>query len=516
MAKGKTKTTKGGDEEALYAERLFLQLKENWDLRREISAFSKYLKHPVWAILPRLPEKYGELKKTGIGDAVKKAVRTQDQLREELTKILNCMKKSGKSKVLEQFTYSRKWNGLCFPLVSENDLFGFIILCGLRKPMPSELREIFVAFTDAVIRESRREVELEDINKTMRPRAVALSTVHTVHRLMTSALDMDELLPRIARLSLQVIRANRCSIKLVDKTRKVLLPKATIDLRKEKARLKKVQIGRYAPGRAVKKEMSIRSKNYLATPMIDENVVGVITLYDKLDGKEFTQFDEEIMKTLSEQAAIAIKNAQLFREQADLTLSSIKCIARLLENRPHGVQRAEASFIKLINIIGPKFNMNESEIKMLQYAAMLHDAGQISIPEKVLAKRGELTGREYDIVKMHPLKGANILSKFRPLKPIVPIILYHHENYDGTGYPKGLKGKDIPMAARILAVVGAFEAMITEKPYRKALSVKAAVKEVQKNKGKQFDPRVVDVFCEAVQRKDVMKLLKKELGIREK
>jgi HD-GYP domain-containing protein (c-di-GMP phosphodiesterase class II) len=516
MAKSKTETAKEKNEETLDMGRLFLKLKENWDLRREIAAFSKYLRHPVWAILPHLPEGYVDLRKTEVAGCVRKVARTQNQLREELAKILDCIMRSQKNRTLEQFTYARKWHGLCYPLVSEGDVFGFIVLCGLKKAMPPDLQDIFVAFTDAVIRESRGEVELEEINKTMRPRAVALSTVHTVHRLMTSTLDLDELFPRIARLSLQVIRANRCSIKLVDKTRKVLLPKVTIDLRKEEARLKKVQIGKYAPGRAVKNGTSIRDKNYLATPMIDEDVVGVITLYDKLDAKEFTQFDEEIMKTLSEQAAIAIKNAQLFREQADLTLSSIKCIARLLENRPHGAYRAEASFIKLINIIGPKFNMNESEIKMLQYAAMLHDAGQISIPEKVLAKRGELTGREYDIVKMHPLKGANILSKFKPLKPIVPIILYHHENYNGTGYPKGLKGKDIPMAARILAVVGAFEAMITEKPYRKALSIKAAIKEVQKNRGTQFDPRVVDVFCEAVQRKDVMKLLKKELGIHEK
>jgi len=104
------------------------------------------------------------------------------------------------------------------------------------------------------------------------------------------------------------------------------------------------------------------------------------------------------------------------------------------------------------------------------------------------------------------------LSKFKPLKPIIPIIMYHHENFNGKGYPKGLKGKEIPLAARILGVVGAFESMITDKPYRKALSITAAINEVQKNGGTQFDPDVVNVFCSAVKRKDVEKLLKKELG----
>ena len=492
--------------------RLLSKLKKNINFRDEIAAFNKIFKNPAWIMLPCIPDSYAAFKKTEVSNCVKREVSGQAAFRKELTRILKSLKKTQNNEGLEHFTYGSNGFGLCYPLISEEVIFGFLILCGLKKKMTKDLENVFISFTETVIRQLEKEEALEEMNKTIRPRAIALSTVHTVHRLMTSTLDLNELLPRIARLSLQIIRANRCSIKLVDKKRKTLLPRTTIDLRKQKTKLKKVQIGKYAPGRAVKRETPIRGSNFLATPMIDENVVGVITLYDKIDGKEFTAFDEEIMRTLSEQAAIAIKNAQLFMEQTDLTLSSIKCIAQLLEDSPHGVHKAEASFLKLISIIGQKFQLNESETKMLQYAAMLHDAGQISIPEKVLMKKGGLTGQEYEIVKQHPLKGASILSKFKPLKPIVPIILYHHENFDGTGYPKGLKSKDIPLSARILAVVGAFEAMILEKPYRKALSINAAIKEVQKNSGIQFDPNIVNVFYEAVRRKDIRKLLVKELG----
>jgi HD-GYP domain-containing protein (c-di-GMP phosphodiesterase class II) len=492
-------------------DRLFEKLKENWDLRQEIAAFSKYLKSPMWTVLPCSIGGSDDLKGTELGRCASEAVRDKRKINKELAEILEVIKRSEKSKGLERFFYAGKMHGLCYPLKSGDEVFGFITLCNLKKSMSPELENIFTAFTDAVIAETRKEIELEDVNNTIRPRAVALSTVHTVHRLMSSTLNINELLPRVARLSLQVIRANRCSIKLVDNKRKVLLPMCTIDLRKEKTKLKRVAIGKYAPGKAVKNASSVRAEKFLATPMIDEDVMGVITLYDKQDGKEFTPFDEEIMKTLAEQAAIAIRNAQLFREQEDLTMSSIRCIAHLMESRPHGVHRAVGSFLKLINLIGRKYNMNELEIKMLQYAAMLHDAGQISIPEKVLSKRGELSGEELDIIKKHPTKGANILSKFKPLKPIVPIILYHHENYDGTGYPKGLKGEEIPLTARILAVVSAFEAMITQKPYRRALSISAAVKEVKNNSGTQFDPGIVEVFCEAMKRKDVKKLLEREL-----
>lgn len=493
---------------------LFSMLEQNWDLAQEIEAFSVYLKNPCWILLREVPDNLTALKKTELGDCARKKKASQSQMRAGFSKVLTSMKKAKKTGLFEKFEYNGKMHGLCYPLKANGETFGFIILCELKKPMGRELQNIFTSFTDAVIRESQKELELEEMNNTIRPRAIALSTVHTVHRLMTSTLDINELLPRIARLTLQVIRANRCSIKLVDVKGTTLIPKATIDLRKAKTKLKKVEIGKYAPGKAVKRETPIRGDKYIASPLIDEEVLGVITVYDKIDGTYFTKFDEEIMMTLSEQAAIAIKNAQLFKEQADLTLSSIKCIARLLENRPHGSHRAEASFMKLINIMGPKFNMNESEIKMLQYAAMLHDAGQISIPEKLLMKRGELTGKEFSIFKKHPMKGANILSKFRPLKPIVPIIMYHHENWNGSGYPKGLKKNGIPLTARILAVISAFEAMITEKPYRRALSINAAIKEVQKNSGTQFDPQVVKIFCEAASRKDVRRLLSTELGKR--
>jgi HD-GYP domain-containing protein (c-di-GMP phosphodiesterase class II) len=497
-------------------EKTFDKFRQNWSLKQEMSVFGDYFKGAEWFVLPYFPCTKKRLRESPPAGVMELPEGKKSGHSQAISSMFKALKTSLKCKSAEIFEYGDRVYGLCYAVSSGSQNVAYIFAVGMKVRPEEDIRKIFAAFTDTVLSESRKEIELEEINKTIRPRAIALSTVHTVHRLMTSTLDLDELLPRIARLSLQVIRANRCSIKLVNRKRKVLLPKTTIDLRKKKTKLKKVEIGRYAPGRAVKKESPVRGRNYLASPMIDEEVVGVITLYDKLDGKEFTFFDEEIMKTLSEQAAIAIKNAQLFNEQADLTLSSIRCIAQLLQDRPHGTHRAEASFLKLIKIMGRKFKMNETEIKMLQYAAMLHDAGQISIPEKVLMKRGELTGHEYAIVKRHPVKGAEILSKFRPLKPIIPIIKYHHENFDGSGYPKGLKGNDIPLEARILAVVSCFEAMITDKPYRKALSISQAIKEVNKNSGLQFDPKVVEIFQEAVRRKDVRKLLEKELGRKKK
>ncbi|MCK4851584.1 MAG: HD domain-containing protein [Candidatus Omnitrophica bacterium] len=491
---------------------LFQRLAESRSLRDGISAFESFFHGLTWKLIPPERGDTAGLTKTELVRLTGTPPRGRRISPGDTARIFAAVEKAGSSGKPEGFSYGTGMNGFCCPLMTEGTIFGSILLCGVKEDIPVNMRVLFKAFMDTIIREIRKEAELKELNETIRPRAIALSTVHTVHRLMGSTLDIGELLPRVARLSLQVLRANRCSIKLVDKKRKTLLPMTTVDLREKKAKLKKVEIGKYAPGRAVKNGRIIRMKNYLAVPFIEEEVLGVITLYDKFDGSEFTDYDAEIMKTLAEQAVIAIRNAQLYQEQENLTMASIKCIAMLLQERSHGVRRAEASFLKLINIIGRKFDMNENEIKMMQYAAMLHDTGQISVPERVLLKKGVLTGKEYAAVKAHPSKGATILSGMKPLRPIVPIIRYHHENYDGTGYPRGLKGQDIPLGARILAVISAFEAMITKKPYREALTVEAAVKEVRKNAGTQFDPQVVKVFCAAAAHKNVVKLLEKELG----
>ena len=498
--------------EIKYCQELFTRLNESWDFRKEVSSFGKFFHDPVWIMVPLICRNRMELTRSGLDACIKEQAYGSKIRSADRNRIFTVIKTARRRKTLGSFTYGGDFHGLCYPLSVDGKVFGSILLLGLKNRVSANMRAIFRSFTDTIIRETQKELELAELNETIRPRAVALSTVHTVYRLISSTLDLNELLPRIANLSLQVIKANRCSIKLLDKKGKILIPKTTVDLRRKKAKLKKVQIGKYAPGKAVKQSKVIRGKGYLAVPLIGGDVLGVITLYDKLDSTGFTIYDEEIMKTMAEQAVIAIRNALLYQKQEDLTMSSIRCIAMLLETRPAGSHRAEVSCLRLIKIIGRKFNMNEGEIKMIQYAAMLHDAGQISIPEKLLMKKGGLTCQELDIIKSHPLKGANILSKSKPLRPIVPIILHHHENYDGSGYPKGLKGEGIPLSARIMAVVSAFEAMILKKPYRKALSINAAISEMQRSAGTQFDPAVVRAFCDAAKRKDILKLLRKELG----
>jgi len=147
-----------------------------------------------------------------------------------------------------------------------------------------------------------------------------------------------------------------------------------------------------------------------------------------------------------------------------------------------------------VEMIGNGLKLGEKEVKHLKLAAILHDVGKLEIPRHILTKAEPLTRDEWSIIKQHPKWGANMVRSMQSFDSLIPMILYHHERYDGTGYPNGLKGEDIPLGSRIIAVADSFDAITNSRPYRKALSYEEAMKEIIRCSGTQFDPLVVDVF----------------------
>jgi len=143
-------------------------------------------------------------------------------------------------------------------------------------------------------------------------------------------------------------------------------------------------------------------------------------------------------------------------------------------------------------------NLPDGEIQELKTVGLLHDIGKVAIDENILNKPGKLTNEEWEELKRHPEIGYRILSSANDMAEIAEYVLAHHERWDGTGYPKGLRGKQIPLKSRIIAIADAFDAMISERPYKNALSKDAAVKELINNAGIQFDPELVKIFIEEV------------------
>ena len=157
-------------------------------------------------------------------------------------------------------------------------------------------------------------------------------------------------------------------------------------------------------------------------------------------------------------------------------------------------------------LIGKKLGLSDEDLKKLEIGGLFHDIGKIGIPDSILQKNGRLSKYEYSIIKKHPEIGANILSTASIFQDIIPIVKYHHERYDGKGYPERLSGKKIPYLARITAVADTFDAMTSKRSYRDALPLDCVISEIQRCKGSQFDPKIAETFIEILKNEyDVIK-----------
>jgi putative nucleotidyltransferase with HDIG domain len=234
--------------------------------------------------------------------------------------------------------------------------------------------------------------------------------------------------------------------------------------------------------------------------LISEDIIGLIIIKRGLADKPFDRMDQELIMTIVEQAIIAVKNLQLYEEQQKIVLGSIKSLVTLLDTRVPQEYTHSPYFSRLVTAIGHQMHLDEKQIESLKYASLLHDTGKVDIPLEILTKTSKLTAKEYNIIKEHPVKGAEILRPLQILKPAIPIIMHHHERFDGTGYPSRLKKNQIPLGARIMAVADAFEAMVYGRPYRERMNIASAVREIKKKSGTQFDPKVVEAFLRVVKK----------------
>jgi polar amino acid transport system substrate-binding protein len=144
-------------------------------------------------------------------------------------------------------------------------------------------------------------------------------------------------------------------------------------------------------------------------------------------------------------------------------------------------------------------NLPNEEIQIIYWASLLHDLGKISVPDEILSKNGPLSDDEWVLMKLHPIAGANMVNSLGSLTQAAPIVKYHQEKYDGSGYPKGLQGEEIPFGARILAVIDAYDAMTNTRVYRQARKHEEAIKELESKCGSHFDPIVVDIFLKTLE-----------------
>jgi ribonuclease P protein subunit RPR2 len=182
----------------------------------------------------------------------------------------------------------------------------------------------------------------------------------------------------------------------------------------------------------------------------------------------------------------------------EMHLAMMKSLARVVEakdecTRGH-LDRAQSYGLALATRVAPDLARRPATA----FGFFLHDLGKVGIPERVLCKPGPLTLDEWGVMRAHPMIGAQILEPFRFLAEAVAVVRHHHERFDGSGYPYGLAGDDIPLAARIFSVADSFDAMTSDRPYRKAMPVTEALEEIQRGAGTQFDPEVTEAFLDLI------------------
>ena len=213
--------------------------------------------------------------------------------------------------------------------------------------------------------------------------------------------------------------------------------------------------------------------------------------------KDIEEKNRELIKLVEK-----LKNEQKKVEEAYFEL--ITSLIKSLEAKDPYTEGHTQRVCEYAVMLAQKLNLPLEEIDRIRKAALLHDLGKIGIPDSILHKKGKLTPEEFNMIKQHEIVGAKILEHIKEFKDIIPYILYHHERFDGTGYPYGLAGDMIPLGAQIIAIADAFDAMITGRDYKKAYTIKEAVQELEKNKGSQFNPHLVDSFIEALKERHLL------------
>ncbi len=345
------------------------------------------------------------------------------------------------------------------------------------------------------------------VNASKRYRLI-LSAVHMVYRLVNSTFTVDELSLRLTRLLCQFVRASSASVYLLDADKRVIMMEASFNNQINILKTKRHELMGIDPAiLRVAAGDSICEDQCIALPLIADDYLGALVVRRQKGELAFSDFDREMLSVFAEQAVTAIRNLQLIKQHEQVILGSIKTLGNMLQSRPFSGYGHPPAYLEVVKAIAIFLKLPIQQLKQLEYASILHDVGVVDIPETILSKQGTLSHDEIARIRRHTLKSVDLIRPVEFLQPVMPIILHHHERYDGTGYPSGLKKEEIPLGARLLAVVDAFEAMMQPRPWRPAMTLNQALDEILAKSGTQFDPKIVDVFLALSRQKNFRKIL---------
>ncbi len=416
------------------------------------------------------------------------------------------------------------------PMRIRDITIGLIILSKSRgsRPFTERERRLAALFANGLAK-SFENVRLHASEQQKIKNTVALLEIA---RVINSTLDLETMTKHLARMIVDLVGAEACAIFLMDSEKERLLPKAVCgSIAEEIMALEgkgELRVAQMNPGRlrllsggntvivSAPKDNDLFDEKLLEERgvqgmvihplLVRENLIGMLVIFQGRKVEEIGGEEKNVIAAIGSQAAIAIENAILYEDIEKSYFSTVKALAKAIEVKDPYTHGHSERVTEYALMIAEEMGLDDREKQNIKYAATLHDIGKIGIAGKVLNKPGALTDEEYMHVKTHPLLGDTIVEPVEFLQGPRPLILHHHERYDGRGYPDGLKGEEIPLGARIITVADSFEAMRSDRPYRKALTFEDAKSELIRNAGTQFDPHVVETFLKILEREGTIEV----------
>lgn len=349
-----------------------------------------------------------------------------------------------------------------------------------------------------------------------------LTEIETIGSQLRKDTEIKELINNIIVSAQNMLEAEACSLYLVDDNKEELYFEVALGEKGHLLKKIKVKIGegvsgtvaqtgeilnipdiskdeRFNKNRKVADSIGFKEKAMLTVPIkLHDEVLGVIQFINKKGGGVFTKRDEETVLLLIQiQIVNNLEKTILYDKLRKTFVDSIETLVSTIEARDENTKGHSKRVSELASVLGMYLQIGIKEVEKLRYAGILHDVGKIGIRDAVLNKQGPLSDEEYKIMKTHPQLGDAILQNISSLEPCIrEAAKHHHERFDGRGYPDQLKGEEIPLFARILAVVDTYDAMTCDRVYRKGLPKEVALEEIEKGRGTQFDPYIAGEFIE--------------------
>jgi len=352
-----------------------------------------------------------------------------------------------------------------------------------------------------------------------------LALLSHLSQILNSTLDHKEIRRRAMEAATQLMRAEVGSLLLVNEEKHQLYFEVALGDREEEIKTISLNFGEgiagwvaqhgkplvvNSPGKdrrffkGVDERTEFKTRNIICVPMkVKKKIIGVLEAINKKGKGQFDKEDLSLLTSLADQVAIALDNSRLYQELEEMFFQTAESLADAIEKRDPYTGGHTQRVTLYSQAIAKYLQLKPLEKKWLKIASLLHDIGKIGVEDDILKKRERLSPEEFNIIKRHSDMGAEILEHVRQLREIVPGVRYHHEHVNGKGYPDGLRGKEIPILAKIVAVADTYDAMTTDRPYRKAMEKEAAVEELKICSGTQLDKEVVEAFIQAYQRGEI-------------